>query len=91
MVAGSLVVLEPLAKAPVVVLHQSPSKITSSWPGGVHCEPPACLDPKQMPTSGRSPPKAPEGKAWLQGSHSGAKQPRNWELEGAGGWCDPVL
>lgn len=62
------------------------SKITSSWPGGVHCEPrPASLDPKQMPTSGSSPPKARGESLATRRVTQGAKQPRNWELEGAEG------
>lgn len=46
---------------------------------------PTSLDPKQMPASGSSPPKA-QGES-LAGRRviQGTKQPRNWELEGAEG------
>lgn len=50
------------------------SKITSSWPGGVHCEPPACLPRPQADANlWKQPTQGPRGKPGCKASHSGSK------------------
>lgn len=66
------------------------SKITSSWPGGVHCEPPACLPRPQTDANlWKQPTEGLRGKPSWKASHSGNKAAKKLgDGRGRGKGCD---
>ena len=67
------------------------SKITSSWPRGVHCEPPAYLPRPQADASPwKQPTQGPRRKPGWKASHSGNKAAKKLGAgRGRGKGCDP--